>query len=518
MIDKYFLILNECLSSLGNSLVLRNMLVEFLRTITKKTTAISSIALDRRTHKTIASINKKSMGFKIEQFICTNETQSYKIKTLESKEKIILLYFHSVIILIKYAKELQDIDKVANLIFSMEKKINSSIEACRIFEENQYIKERLELASEGANDGLWDWDIINDKVYFSSRWKSMIGYEDHEISNSFYEWESRIHPEDKQNAISTVHRYLSQEIESFENIHRLKHKQGHWIWILDRGKAIFTNGKAQRFVGFHTDITQQKTLESQLEDRVAQEVKKNQEKDLMLRQQSRLAQLGEMISMIAHQWRQPLASISSVAIALKIKIALERFSFNTKKDQEEFLSSINEKMDDIDLLVQHLTKTIDDFRTFYKPDKESKLQNINHTIEKALKLTDQQLIQNSIKIKTVFHANKKIEIFENELLQVFLNIIKNALDNFQEKKTHSPTLYISTHDKNDLVIIKIEDNGGGISKDIIEKIFDPYFSTKDKKNGTGLGLYMSKLIIEQHHKGSLSALNIENGASFTIEI
>ncbi len=377
-------------------------------------------------------------------------------------------------------------------------------------------KELLELITEATEDGLWDWDVVNNNVFFSSKWKSMIGYEDNEIENNFNEWLKRVHPDDVEKAMENIEKYLSGEIRSFENIHRLQHKDGHWIWVLDRGRAKFFNGKAVRMVGFHTDITQQKDLEYQLELKVQSEIEKNKQKDDMLKQQSGLAQMGEMISMIAHQWRQPLASIASIAVTIKIKMALSNFDVTNQKGLDEFMQYLNTEIDDVENLVQMLTATIDDFRNFYKPDKEVSHITIDNPIKKVLSILKPQIEQQNVEVTLEYLSVKEADIYENEILQVILNIVKNSLDNFKEKDTQNPKIHIKTEDIFKKVIVSICDNGGGISDDIIGFIFDPYFSTKDNKNGTGLGLYMSKTIVEQHHKGKLSVQNKSDGVCFHI--
>lgn len=377
-------------------------------------------------------------------------------------------------------------------------------------------QELFELITEVTQDGLWDWDIVNDTVFFSSKWKSMLGYSDDEIENSFNEWLKRIHPEDVDATMEHVTNYINGAIEQFENIHRLQHKDGHWIWVLDRGKAHFADGKAVRMVGFHTDITQQKDLEYQLELKVQSEIEKNKQKDDMLKQQSGLAQMGEMISMIAHQWRQPLASIASIAVTIKIKIALSKFDVSHPEGISDFMNYINEEIGDIENLVQMLTTTIDDFRNFYKPDKEVSYITIDLPIKKVLSILKPQIEQENVEITLEYLSQKEHDIYENEMLQVFLNIIKNSLDNFKEKNIENPKIHIKTEDIFGKVIVSICDNGGGISEDIVDFIFDPYFSTKDNKNGTGLGLYMSKIIIEQHHKGKLSVQNKSDGVCFHV--
>ena len=239
---------------------------------------------------------------------------------------------------------------------------------------------------------------------------------------------------------------------------------------------------------------------------------RKQEEQLI--QQTRLAQMGEMISMIAHQWRQPLGAISATSINLQLKLELEEFDLEKEQERETFLNYLNKSLGNVDGFVESLTTTIDDFRNFYKPNKQAVKIKLEELISKSLSIINSSLINDNIKILQDFNPKEEIELYDSEMMQVILNILKNAQDNFKEKDIKEPYIKITTKNKT----ISISDNAGGISEDIIGKIFDPYFSTKDEKNGTGLGLYMSKIIIEEHHKGKLLVSNRDGGACFKIEL
>jgi len=254
----------------------------------------------------------------------------------------------------------------------------------------------------------------------------------------------------------------------------------------------------------------------ELEVRVQEEVEKNKKQTAYLVQQSRLAQIGEMLSMIAHQWRQPLSSISAVAIELIVKIQLEIFDLKEDKGRQEFRTYFIEKLENLDKFVQSLTMTINDFKDFYKPDFTTSHLLINEPIDKALSIIKDSLKTNGIDVVEKYSCNEKIDIHGNEMMQVILNILNNSQDNFRGKSIDSPKISITCTDSDNKLTIEICDNGGGIAEDVLPKIFNPYFSTKEAKNGTGLGLYMSKIIIEEHHKGSFSASNIDDGVCFTI--
>ncbi len=259
-------------------------------------------------------------------------------------------------------------------------------------------------------------------------------------------------------------------------------------------------------------------LNGSLEEKVEDEIAKNRMKDQQLLQQSRMAQMGEMISMIAHQWRQPLGAISASSIDMKMKIALGHFDLQDATGQEDCQNYFDAGLSRTQEYVQNLTQTIDDFRNFYKPNKESHVVDIHLPIKKSLDIIAPLAKSKNIEILQDTKATKEIEVYENELMQVFLNIVKNAQDQLIEKKVKEPKITIATENTSDGVLIEISDNGGGVAPDILTKIFDPYFSTKDEKNGTGLGLYMSKTIIEEHHHGLLSVSNNREGACFKITL
>ena len=259
-------------------------------------------------------------------------------------------------------------------------------------------------------------------------------------------------------------------------------------------------------------------LNKTLETTIEQAVVEAKRKEKLLQDQSRLAQMGEMISMIAHQWRQPLGAISSSVIVIQSKISIGKFDLSKEQDRDKFLSLLNRKLNSINEYVQSLSETIDDFRNFFKPDKQKEDVNILVPIERALKIVENSMNTKGIVVKYNFNVECSIKIYKNEIMQVILNILKNAEDNFIERKIENPMIEIDLGYENNMCIIKIIDNGGGISNEILSNIFDPYFSTKDDKNGTGLGLYMSKIMIEEHHNGTLDVYNQNSGVCFKIEL
>ncbi len=258
---------------------------------------------------------------------------------------------------------------------------------------------------------------------------------------------------------------------------------------------------------YHQQLLDEKLKnEALLREQLQEQSSELQEKNALLLNQSRHAAMGEMISMIAHQWRQPLSAITATVGSLQVKIGMDKY------DKDFFY----EQLDKLNSFSQHLSETIEDFRYFFKSNKQKEMFNLKKTIESSLKLTEGIFKKENIKIETDLDEKVEISSFENELMQVLVNILKNAHDALVSNKVKEPKIIIKMFEEAaESVKIIIEDNAGGIPDDIIDKIFEPYFSTKSK-NGTGLGLYMSKSIIEEHCKGSIEAVNVNGGARFII--
>lgn len=243
-------------------------------------------------------------------------------------------------------------------------------------------------------------------------------------------------------------------------------------------------------------------------EELKKQLKIQQEHEGILIQQSRQAAMGEMISNIAHQWRQPLN-------ALSLLIQNIDNMYDMKLLDDEYMKRSVDKATN---LTQKMSHTIDDFRDFFKPNKQKILFSIAQEIHNSLNIIEASF--NNANIEVVLDLEKINEYngYPNEFSQVVLNILANAKDILIEKKIQNPKIWISMYAKDKDIIIEIVDNGGGIEADIIDKIFDPYYTTKDEGKGTGIGLYMSKLIIENHLSGMISVENNSDGAKFTIQL
>ena len=252
------------------------------------------------------------------------------------------------------------------------------------------------------------------------------------------------------------------------------------------------------------------TLNDELEERVKTSVNEMREKDKMLMAQSKQAVMGEMIEMIAHQWRQPLTAIGMISNNIAMEVILEELNPTTL---QEDLHAINAQ-------VNYLSTTIDDFRNFFKESKERVNVSSMSILKSINSLVYHQLKSQNISISIKECQDKELFLYKNELMQAILNLISNAKDALLEKTDmqEKKRIILSCKSNAKYFEIVVEDNAGGIPDEIISKIFNPYFSTKKEKNGTGLGLYMSKIIIQEHLLGKLSVENDKDGAHFYIKI
>jgi PAS domain S-box-containing protein len=487
-------------------------------------------------------------------------------------------------------------------------------------EESEF---RWKFAVDGRGDGLWDWNVDTNEVYFSKAWKEMLGFKEDEIQGSLEEWKKRVHPDDLEKVYEDINSHMNGETEVYSNEHRVMCKDGSYKWVHDRGIVVQRNekGRPTRLIGTHTDITLRKETEFKMQQALIvyentnegimitnskneiidvnhsfckttgysyeevigknpsilksnikesdfyrqmwQELKDNgswhgeitnkkkngelyeeylnintiknndgtvinyigifsdvsvlKQQEKMILQQARTSAIGEMIGNIAHQWRQPLSAISTASTGLKVQLEMDMEI--SKEETIESLEKINSQ-------TQFLSRTIEDFRGFFSEDMSEVFEfEITEAINKVNDLTKDSFKINFVQV--YYDIEKEVFILANKnlLIQALINIYNNALDVLKEIEGKR-LLFISVK-KNDFnTTLSIKDNGGGISSSNIEKIFDPYFTTKHQSQGTGIGLYMSHQIIVKQLKGNILAKNVKYehdgeefmGALFTIII
>ena len=323
----------------------------------------------------------------------------------------------------------------------------------------------------------------------------------------------------KQGQLKTANSLYIEENNSIVTtipiIHKISSKNEAFISILSQGSSIsILNSNYLTifalFVFLYLAIfllfLQQKIKILIDKKRIKQMIKK----DKQLLEQAKMAQMGEMIGNIAHQWRQPLSAISTVASGVKLN-----HEFNMLKSED-----IPKQMDLIVENTNYLSKTIDTFRDFIKEDKAQKDVSIHEVIDNSLKIVSASMKSHHIEVKKNIDYDTPVTInmIKGELSQALINILNNAKDALVQNEIENPWIKITQTQMDDILIIMIEDNAKGIKKELLTKIFDPYFTTKHQFQGTGLGLYMTKTIVENHLKGKLEVKNTKNGALFTISL
>lgn len=280
------------------------------------------------------------------------------------------------------------------------------------------------------------------------------------------------------------------------------------IFCVDISKEPVQNDE---YVINFTDITELYGLKNDLEEEVKRQTQINLRQEILLFEQSKMAEMGAMIGNIAHQWKQPLNVISTLASAIQFR---NQMGLSLEKED------IEEDMEQILNRVSYLSDNITTFRNFLKENKEYRMVRLQDEINKAIDICTLVLVDNGIKlINNIDYENRiELELVTGELPEVLINIINNAKDAIKEKFVPDPWIKIGLYGQDNKVFITVEDNAGGIPEDILPNIFNQYFTTKPEDMGTGLGLHMSKNIIENSLKGKLYAKNTQNGAKFIIEL
>ncbi|MDD2291381.1 MAG: ATP-binding protein [Aliarcobacter sp.] len=289
---------------------------------------------------------------------------------------------------------------------------------------------------------------------------------------------------------------IVKELETID-ISEIEQFKIHAFWYLTFFIALLCSTIS--FVGYFIHSKKLKELNFSLEQTVSNEILKNDEKNRILFQQNKMAAMGEMIENIAHQWRQPLSVITTVASSLKLKKEYDILS------DEEYFQDLNNIVE----TANYLSNTIDDFRYYFLPNKDKNLFNTKGLMNRCSKIVNIDFSNKSIKlIQNIEELT--IHSYENELLQVIINILNNSKDELVKVENEEERfVFIDLYKEQKNLIIKIKDSAGGIPKEIIDRVFEPYFTTKHKSKGTGVGLYMCEEIITKHIKGKIKVSNEE---------
>ncbi|HHH19192.1 MAG TPA: PAS domain-containing protein [Campylobacterales bacterium] len=241
-----------------------------------------------------------------------------------------------------------------------------------------------------------------------------------------------------------------------------------------------------------------------------QEMEKNIKQERILQQQAKMASMGEMIGNIAHQWRQPLNSLATLN-------TLHMMEF--RENNSLSIEQMQEHQEQANLFIQKMSSTIDDFRNFFLPANKQRIHfNLNEAVKRTLGFVQDAYHLHRIQLAIDIDQHTSIKSYQNELEQVLLNLLNNAKDAHLSNKTPEPMVSIRLCQESEGVCLSVQDNAGGIDPKIIDKVFEPYFSTKFEDEGTGIGLYMSKMIIEESMGGKLTIENCKEGVLATIQL
>jgi PAS domain S-box-containing protein len=267
------------------------------------------------------------------------------------------------------------------------------------------------------------------------------------------------------------------------------------------------NGETINYFCVQKDITESIKYKDFLEQRVKEEVEKRKHQERINEKQAKMAAMGEMIDAIAHQWKQPIGII---------KLQTEMLGYDLEDNQDNSEKIYKEYQDKMQTQIEHMENTLQEFRGFLRTDKELKCFYINQMVDKVLFLVKDEFMKHKIEIHTDIDPELYIYGYENEFKHVILNILNNARDAFKENNIEIKNINIQGYIEDENNFLTIEDNAGGIEADKLPKIFEPEFTTKDSSEGSGIGLYMSKQILDKFH-AAISASNKDAGVCFTIE-
>jgi len=275
------------------------------------------------------------------------------------------------------------------------------------------------------------------------------------------------------------------------------------VYVKSKGEDELT----QVIHTFNSMAIDMHSYKNTMEELVGKAINEQHEQNKILIQQSRMASMGEMIGNIAHQWRQPLN-----ALGLLIQ-KIEIFSKRGKLTQEALEENVQKAV----TIINNMSTTIDDFRDFFKPDKNKEVFGLKDVVDDVMVLLDAGLEEYNISVNIyIDQPCCKIYGFKNEFAQVIINLINNSKDALIENQIEDKTIFITGKQDKKEVIFQVKDNAGGIPEAIIDRIFEPYYTTKEEGKGTGIGLYMSKMIVEENMHGNMSVCNNELGAEFSM--
>ena len=420
---------------------------------------------------------------------------------------------------------------VLGLLWPIYRVIRSDFaERARVVEALRQSRERFEVAVMGSRDGLWDWDVITGRCYFSPRWKGMLGHEDHEIGDQFDEFSSRVHPDDRERVAATIEAYLQNKLDDYEMEVRLRHKDGSHRWILTRGVALRDpRGMPYRMAGSHTDITARKHAEELLsrQNRRLEEAARcsREAHDALMLAQSRLVQsekmagLGQMVAGVAHEINNPLSFVINNSAVLgrdvgDLRTLIAHYekadgliareepdlhrrivAFRDEVEMDYLLDNIRQLLRRSDDGLKRIQQVVKDLRLFARLDEgDIKEADLNAGVESTTTIIRGNARRKDVELALDLGELPPVTCYPAKINQVIMNLLSNAVDACDP----GSTVTVRTRLDGDHARIEVADTGPGIDPAIRDRIFDPFFTTKPVGHGTGLGLSISYGIVHEH--------------------
>lgn len=346
-----------------------------------------------------------------------------------------------------------------------------------------------------ANIGTWNHDIARDHLVWSAEVFRIFEIDPETFGASLEAFMETVHPDDREAVAEAYETSLRTGIP-YGIEHRLLMPDGRIKHVMEECEIMHdAGGKAISAFGTVQDITAFKSLEEE-----------NAHHKALLTRQSKMAQMGEMIDTIAHQWKQPLHQINSILPAL------ERHFSNNALTPDQLAA----KLDEIEMLTMHMAQTVESFRQFFHPKHSERDFDVADTVRDALTLIRGDLERHAVSVAFTADAACTAVGNKQEFIQVLLSILNNAKECFRHRNIAEPKLRIGVRRTDNDITVTISDNAGGIPPHLVNKIFELYFTTKIDGHGTGLGLYIAKMLVEQNMQGTITVENGPEGAVFTI--
>jgi PAS domain S-box-containing protein len=376
---------------------------------------------------------------------------------------------------------------------------------------------KLKSIVESADAIIWAANIDSKLEFLSDQVQDILGYSADEFIGSTLVNMTEVgyfHPSDKEKLIEGFKEVAKGGNRVSDVRCRAKQVDGSWRWFsINMTASRSLDGEVSQIVGVMHDIHAQKLAEDallqlnqELDSRVREEIQRNKDKDLLLQRQSRLAAMGEMIGNIAHQWRQPINALGLILGDLE----------DAAVYGECDLSYIQTAVGKSKNLIQKMSSTIDDFRHFFRADKSPGTFSLKHVTDECLNLVEATMKSHNIDIVVMCEHDVAVNGYANEYSQAVMNILSNAREAIIERKIPEGKIVIEISEENEYGIHTVTDNGGGIPFEVLPKIFEPHFTTKEQ--GVGIGLYMTLISIEKNMHGRIDVDNVANGARFSIRL